>query len=180
MTVLDSEHECIRFARLAIQEYYSLTELITEPDFANWNKILLEQSDFEDFLIGRNAKLNLLNTMVIVGLGIDKAISNPIQDHCQSLLLKLNTYLEALPTLKKDKKFRDKIKNLEGYNFLSTLSELSMANWFSNLGFRIEFETKFRQSTSGKNRDVDLTITDKLGNIVHFEVYMPNGYFTSK
>tara|TARA_R110000868_G_scaffold166310_2_gene400293 strand:+ start:703 stop:1539 length:837 start_codon:yes stop_codon:yes gene_type:complete len=179
MKVFNSEQECIHFARLATPKYHNLQEIITDSDFTNWNDILMREVDFEDFLIGKNAKLNLLITLIMVGLGISREISNPILNHSHKLLSKLNAYLDSLPSLKRDKNFNGKIKNLGGLNFLSTLSELSLADWLNDQGFQIQFETPFRQTISGKNRDIDLSATDGRGNVIHFEVYMPNKQFDS-
>ena len=52
-------------------------------------------------------------------------------------------------------------------------STLSLAKYFHSAGYKVSFETPFQNMTSSTTKDVDLSVTDKLGNTIHFEIYMP-------
>jgi hypothetical protein len=82
--------------------------------------------------------------------------------------------IEQFPALVSNKSFKDKIKNLEGFNFLSTLSELSLADILQKEGYTIRFEIPFLNVEKGKKKDFDIHAVSKNGNSLYIEVYMPN------
>lgn len=166
--------DCIRYLKIGIKEYPFLTEIIDNRDFDNWERNLIKSVDFNGFLVGESTRLNILNTIILAGYGTDKIIDDIPFTHCRILLNKLELYLKTFPCLILDKSFKNKIKNIEGLFFLSTLSELSLAYHFKKSGFNIKFETPFRELTSGKMKDVDISICDNFNNRFHLEVYMPN------
>ncbi|MEX0965839.1 MAG: hypothetical protein WD077_01265 [Bacteroidia bacterium] len=174
MEIFKNVTECIIFSKCAINLYPSLKKIIETKDFTTWTDKLNKSSDFRDMLIGENSKLNLLNTSVLIGLSIDKSLDDTLFAYYKMLFKKADLYLESFPKLKTNKNFKDKLKNIENLNFLSTLSELSLAYKLKESGFSIKFETKFKQSNTGRNRDVDISISDNKNNETHFEVYMPN------
>jgi hypothetical protein len=174
MKIFKDVTECIDFSKCAINQYPSLKEIIEPNDFTNWTNRLNKCLDFQDMLVGENSKLNLLNTSVLIGLSISKSLDDSLFAHYKMLFKKVDLYLSVFPELKSNKKFKDKLKNLENLNFLSTLSELSLANKLKESGLSVKFETKFKQSKTGKDRDVDVSISDNKNNETHFEIYMPN------
>ncbi len=174
MKLFTDINECINYSEKAIKQYSFISDMVMQSDYDKWTNKLEQCDDFEDFLVGENSKLNVLNTSVLIGYCITKSHNDSLFSHYKNLFKKLNTYLETFPELIKDKKFNAKLKNLENLNFLSTLSELSLAFSMRKLGLNVKFETKFIQLKSAKKRDVDISVSDKNGNELHFEVYMPN------
>ena len=174
MKVFKDINDCIELSKIAISQYSKLSEIIDENDFAIWHKKLNDSNDFENFLIGIDTKLNIFNTTVMVGLSIRKSLNDSLFNHYKMLLKKTENYLMAFPDLANNKSFRSKIKNIENLNYLSSLSELSLALYLKQSGCVVAFETKFKQAVSQKKRDIDITVTDKYKNIFHIEVYMPN------
>lgn len=174
MKLFTDINECISYSEKAIKQYSFICDMVMQSDYIKWTNKLEQCNDFEDFLVGENAKLNVLNTSVLIGYCFSKSHIDSLFFHYKNLFKKLNTYLGTFPELIKDKEFNAKLKNLENLNFLSTLSELSLAFSMKKLGLNVKFETKFIQLKSGKKRDVDISVSDKNGNELHFEVYMPN------
>lgn len=174
MKLFTDINECIYYSEKAIKQYSFVCDIVLKSDYKKWTNKLEQCDDFENFLVGENAKLNFFNTSVLIGYCISNSYNDSLFSHYKNLFKKLNTYIETFPELIKDKKFSAKLKNLENLNFLSTLSELSLAFTMKKLGLTVKFETKFIQLKSGKKRDVDISVSDKNGNELHFEVYMPN------
>jgi hypothetical protein len=174
MSVFKDINDCIELSKISIGQYSKLNELIDENDFTIWRKKLNDSFDFENFLIGTDTKLNILNTSVMVGLSIRESLNDNLFNHYRMLLNKTEIYLTAFPELINNKSFKDKIKNIENLNYLSTLSELSLALFLKQSGFDVFFETKFKHALSDKKRDIDITAIDKSNRKFHFEVYMPN------
>jgi hypothetical protein len=166
--------ECIKYSEKGIEQYSSICEIVKQSDYNKWRNKLEKCDDFEDYILGENTKLNILNTSALIGYSLRKSLEDSLFFHYKNLFKKLDTYLDTFTELKKEKNFIAKLKNLENLAFLSTLSELSLAFILKKLGLNVKFETKFNQVNSGKKRDVDISVSDKKNNVVHFEVYMPN------
>lgn len=166
--------DCIRYLNRGIEEYPFLTEIIEHKDFNKWERNLIKSVDFNKFLIGESTYLNILNTTALIGYSVDNKIDDVLFTHYRMLFDKLELYLKTFPDLIFDKSFKSKIKNIESLFFLSTLSELSLAYHFKKSGLNIKFETPFKELTSGKVKDVDISIYDEFNNQIHLEVYMPN------
>jgi hypothetical protein len=173
MKIFKDTEECISYLKGGIKEFPFLNEIIKLKDFNSWTQKLDTCGSLDDFLLGTEAKLNLLNITIATGLSINKNYDDRLFSHYRMLLNKLDLYLQKFPELKANKKFKDKLKNIGGLNFLSTLSEIALGFEMANQGLSIKFETKFKQLETGKDRDVDLSVYDKNNNIVHIEVYMP-------
>jgi len=182
MDFFDNINECIDLLIQAINKYSSLNEIIEPKDFKYWTHKLNNCKDINDFLFVKSNNLNLLTISAYIGLSIKNNFDNSIFTHYKRLFSKVDLYLNTFPQLISNKKFKDKLKNLENYVFLSTLSELSLAYQLKEIGFTVEFETKFKNLKTGKIKDVDLSIS-KSNNKIHIEVYMPhkqlevNGFF---
>ena len=166
--------ECINYSKYALDQYPSLKELMVPADFDIWADKLNRCSNIRDFLLGNAARLNLLNVSTYVGFNLQESVSDPFSDHCKIVLAKCELYLKAFPGLKSNKSFKTKIKNIDTLSFLSTLSELSLAYELKKYGLSVKFESKFKQLTTQKDRDVDISASDINNNEMHFEVYMPN------
>lgn len=121
-----------------------------------------------------HSPFNLLTASVIKGWGLKNDNSFPGTAQAMRLIKKLELYLECFPNLQKNKSFRAKVGNLAGFNFLSTLSELSIAAYLKQAGATITFEQRFQKLSDSKRNDVDITVTDKDGVKVHLEVYAPS------
>lgn len=173
MIAFNNPLNCIDTIRKATNFYPKLNEIILESDYKKWLNKLNNQNDFESFLFGDGKNLNILNILSYAGLKLDNANSCMPFDHADIILTKLSKYLNKFPELIQDKNFKSKLINLEGLFFLSTLSELTLAYALEILGFKIHFEKKFKQLTSNKKRDIDIVISDKNGNNINIEIYMP-------
>ncbi|WP_196009045.1 MULTISPECIES: hypothetical protein [Bacteroidales] len=184
MEFISSATECIHYAKLAILKYPSLEAIFENKDYDNWIKKINQTNNANLYITSSN--INILNTLVFAGYCIDKKKKNSISDYYQGLLERLSLYITNFPQLISDKSFRSKINNLEKLNFLSTLSELSLAYHISKMGYKILFEKKIQHLNSTKRRDIDITVFDNLNNQLHIEVYMPNkqldiqGFFSLK
>ena len=174
MKIFKNTEECISYLQNAIRLFPFLNDLIKEKDINSWTKKLDACESLDNILFGTEAKLNLLNITILTGLSNGKNYNDGLFSHCKMLLNKLDLYLQKFTELSANKKFTDKLKNIEGLNFMSTLSELSLAFQMAKEDLSIRFETKFKQVKTGKGRDVDLSVYDKNNNVVHMEVYMPN------
>ncbi|GAB7087552.1 hypothetical protein [Marinifilum fragile] len=177
MGIFKDVNECIRFAKLAIFRFPNLRELISNTDFEKWELKMKSFDDFQEFLLGENTKLNILNTSVMHGFGIEKSRKDSLFEHYNRLLNKTEKFLTIFPELKNNRSFKNKLINLETFNFLATLSELSLASELKNNGYSVGFESKFIQQNNGKKKDIDISISDAEENKIHIEVYMPNKQF---
>ncbi|UII26601.1 hypothetical protein LVD15_25445 [Fulvivirga maritima] len=160
--------ECIQYAKESIIRYNAIDNLINDDDYLKWQNKMTDENDFYDYFFGGKNNLNFLIIAVL--------ISRPISGNRNYKIYfeKLNQYLTEFPELQTDKGFKDKITNLGGVNFFSTLSELTLAVQLKSMGYKIIFEHPFTHKVSGNRRDVDITITGDKGEEIHFEVYMPN------
>lgn len=165
--------ECMMYASAGINSYANIKKIVTLDDFKIWEQKLLGKSNFEDYLLNES-KFNLLNLSVLTGYNLEKNFDDSMFAHYRRLLSKLDNYLKVFPDLLSDPSFIAKIKNIEQFNFLSVLTELSLSFYFKMLQLDIKFETPFNQIKSNKKRDVDITVSDSKGNNMHIEVYMPN------
>ncbi|MBL1410106.1 hypothetical protein [Sphingobacterium faecale] len=150
--------------------YPNINELLNNYDYIRWQRKLEKSSDFEFDLIEPRV-FNLLNLLSTVH--IEKqypqfySVGTPI-------VANLERWLACFPELLKDVAFHGKIKNLDDTSFLSTLSELLVAEHFRLLGYKIRFEHKFSIPATGGNRDIDLTIESPTKETVHIEIYSPS------
>lgn len=174
MILLKDIDACIEYSKKGLKQYSFIYDFVNDSDFRKWERKLSQYEDFEEFLIGGNSKLNFLNTSILIGLSIEKSLDDYLFSHYKNVFAKLNNYLRVFPELKDDKNFHAKLKNLENLNFLSTMSELSLASKLKELGLNVTFEKRFTQLNTHKKRDIDIRVIDQAGNEVYFEVYMPN------
>lgn len=159
----------LSFAEKGLSESIHVKTLITAADYVSWQKKLVKEADFESYLL--RGKYNLLILAVAAGIDKDPAIVSLNNFHASKLMAALDSYLNLFPFLLKNKKFISKLKNLDG--LIATICELSLAKYFHSAGYKVSFETPFQNMTSSTTKDVDLSVTDKLGNTIHFEIYMP-------
>ncbi|HZE85554.1 MAG TPA: hypothetical protein VE035_14660 [Puia sp.] len=184
MEKLESESACIALAKLGIEQYPHIKNMLLPGDYTRWeSKLKAEES--RKYIFGSTGIFNLLTTSVITGMGLRQDLQDRISQHASRLLAKLDLYLASFPSLEKDLSFKQKVGNLEGFCFLSTLSELSLAHHFKQMGLNITFERMFTNLSVNRRKDIDITVIDKKGIQVHLEVYMPNsqadidGFFDS-
>jgi hypothetical protein len=173
MSLFKDADDCLAHLELCCQWFPWLSELIGTKGRKAWTNKLRDQANPSDYLLENGASLNLLNISVMTGYSIITGLEDDHFTHYRRLLRKLNLYLRTFK-LKDDKSFQDKIINLEGVYFLSTMSELTLA-YQANRKYRVSFETPFKllATTPGK-RDIDLSVHTDKGNTFHLEVYMPN------
>ncbi len=161
------------YANAGINNYTNIKKIVTPNDFKIWEQKLQGKIDFENYLLNES-RLNLLNLSILTGYSLAKNIDDSMFTHYRRLLHKLDNYLTAFPGLLSDASFIAKVKNIEQFNFLSVLTELSLSFYIKMLHLNIKFETPFRLIKSNKKRDADITVSDSKGNSMHIEVYMPN------
>ncbi len=169
--LLETQSGCISLAKLAIDRYERIKQTIRPSDFIQWEKTLKKQ-DTKKYVL-EHSPFNLLTTCIINGLGLSERYTDPGTLQTVALLRKLEHHLGCFPHLSDDNSFRSKIGNLEGFNFLATLSELSLASYFSKAGMAVTFENRFCKLSDGNRKDIDLTLTDVHGEQIHLEVYSP-------
>ena len=157
----------------AIKQFSNIDSLFEVKDYLNWHAKLLAEPDYKDFLFGNNVNLNFLNLSAMVAYDLENTHPNHTSSFIQ-IYSNLNRWLGLFPQLMSDDSFKIKLKNLSAYSFSATLSELSISAVFKSLGYSIKFETAFKQLVTNNNRDVDVSIFDNDGNVLHIEVYMPN------
>lgn len=153
-------------------DYKNISPIVTEEVLTAWEKTLAKYSRPENCII--ESKFNLLTTLFIARHG--KEYKTEFEPYKQTIKLldSLNAYLTVFPDLLCDDSFKAKITNLGGYNFLSTLSELSLSNFLKGHDFEIIFEAKYRKKNKKDEKDIDLKIVDKNNNVFFFEIYTPN------
>lgn len=163
--------EIMRYVDIGLTSFPNILSLIKDNDIRSWENKIGKSKSYKQYLL-EESNFNILTLSYIIGYEkfYNVADNPPIT---QLIFRKLESYLDQFPDLLSDKSFINKIKNLEGLNFLSTLSELSLASYFLQQGFSIGFETRFIRKDSGKRKDVDVTVQDKKGNSFHLEAYMP-------
>lgn len=162
-------------------DYNNIAPLVTEAILTAWEKTLAKSSPPEKFII--DSKFNLLTTLFIARH--EKEYRTEFEPYKQAMriLTTLNDYLTAFPDLLSDDTFKAKITNLGGYNFLSTLSELSLARFLHDKNYKITFESKYRKKNKKDEKDIDLKLDDEHGNVCFIEIYTPtdeadiNGFF---
>lgn len=162
-------------------DYNNIAPLVTEAILTAWEKTLAKSFPPEKFII--DSKFNLLTTLFIACHEKEyRTEYEPKQ--AMRILNTLNEYLTVFPDLLSDDKFKAKITNLGGYNFLSTLSELSLAKFLHYKNYKITFESKYRKKNKKDEKDIDLKIADENGNVFFIEIYTPtdeadiNGFFS--
>lgn len=185
MTIFNSVADCILYFETCQKAFPVLNEIVKPGDFKGWVRKLefYANPSLDDYFFTINLSRNLLYISVATGWGLlTNQESEPLRLYKQ-MLAKLSLYLQNFPELKANRSFRGKAQNLNELGLLPTLSELSLAYQLAASGQEVKFETKFRRADTGTVKDVDLTATDSNGEVVHYEVYMPNkdleveGYF---
>ena len=183
MALFNSVTDCMRYLDVCKSAYPVLSEIIKPGDVKAWTKQLESCASLDDYLLGENGNLNLLNISIATGWGLEKGRKAEALTHYKRLLQKLSIYLQKFDKLKANRVFRGKVKNLAGTSLLATLSELSLAYHLEACGYGLEFETKFKRTDIATEKDVDLSVTDGRGQVTHYEVFMPhkamevNGFF---
>src|SRR5690554_2612733 len=109
MKLFTDINECISYSEKAIKQYSFICDMVMQSDYNKWTNKLEQCNDFEDFLVGENAKLNVLNTSVLIGYCFSKSHIDSLFFHYKNLFKKLNTYLGTFPELIKDKEFNAKL-----------------------------------------------------------------------
>ena len=163
--------DCIKQIRQTAKQFANIDSLLKEPDYNKWLQTITTVVDLENYLTGDDVKFNLLNTLAIASWEINTSHQKPI---AIQKLTKLNDWLSEFPSLLNDKSFVNKIKNLEGFNFLASMSELSFAAFLREIGFAISFEHKFIQVNSQKKKDVDIGFIGPKSVANYAEIYMPH------
>lgn len=172
MSFFKDDTDLIDKIQKIIGRYVNIEAMMKRTDWPRWKSIVSSAGGFQAYWDTPGRKLN----MVIVAIMIYSNDVNPT-DFMQlgsRLFDKLNAWLGRFPVLIRDNSFMSKIKDLEGFSFLSCLTELSLAAYLSENHYQLQFEKKFFQNGKTDHNDVDLVATDKNGNSLNFEVYMPN------
>jgi|GEM_PF-1217769 len=193
ITVFTDDADCISKVSGLISNYPNIDSMVIMQDYNNWQRLLTKAGGYEVYWDSQSQKLNLLLTAMVAYC--NTVIQTKLTTHTLNILEKLDNWLSVFQELTKDKNFKGKIKNLDGFNFLSSLSELTLGNYFAQAGYKVAFESKFRQTEATARKDVDVTVQDSSGKVINFEVFMPNnetdlngffdpsdrdGYFTYK
>lgn len=154
--------------QVGLSRFPLLQTLVRGSQLKGWEKLLKAQDDAWSFLSSLN--YNMLLTLTIAGGDSE----HPFFPTAINILTKLEAYMSAFTKLAEQKKFKDKINNLKGVNFLSTLSELSIAYQLHQASYQIEFETPFSRPDLDSIKDVDITAWLPGRRPFHIEVYMPH------
>jgi hypothetical protein len=171
MPYFNSASDCISQVRQTASQFPNINLLLNAQEYNKWLQKLSSENDLEKYLLGDDVKFNLLNTLAVAAWELSNARQNQIGI---PKLKKLNKWLTDFPGLLKDKSFDQKIKNLEGFNFLASMSELSFAAFLQSQGFSVTFEHKFIQVNSLRKKDVDISFSRQKGDAGYAEIYMPH------
>jgi hypothetical protein len=172
MGLFTDDTDLINKVQLVIDRYPNIASMMKRKDLPRWKTIVTAAGGIEAYWQTPDQKLNML--MIAIMIHSNDINPNDFMRHGVNLFERLNKWLGRFPELIRDRSFMGKIKNLEGYSFLSCLSELSLASYLADKHYSVQFEKKFIQQGKTTANDVDITATDSERNIVNFEVYMPN------
>ena len=161
--------QIIKYVTLALERFHRLKPLVSEGDIKSWRKLLASNIDPESLILEMN--FNFLSTLYLAGINKEEYFSVK----AINILTKLDLYLTAFPMLRNSRKFRKKIKNIGCVNFLSTMSELTLAYQLQKGGYIVEFESRFTKANNSSNNDVDIKVRKSGSKPFHIEVYMPHG-----
>jgi hypothetical protein len=171
MQLLNSPSAWLDLAKLAIDRQPHIRNMLRPTDYTTWERKLNEKNAWK--YVMEIPAHNLLTASAISGLGLQQDLHDPATKQAQLFLAKLGLYLEHFPNLISDKSFHGKVCNLELFNFLGTINELSIAYYFCRIGMQVTFEQPFIKFSGNTKKDVDVTLTDAHGSQLHLEVYMP-------
>lgn len=174
LSAFDSVDSCISLIQNALSHFSNIALLVTDSDYSAWHTMLSGKANIRDFLFGTDQRLNFLNLSAMVAFDLVSSEVDHLGSPFVQMISNLDKWLGQFPELTKSESFKVKLYNPAAYSFPATMSELSIASAFRSLGFKITFETAFKQVSNGKNRDVDITVVDSHGNKMHIEVYMPH------
>lgn len=156
---------------------YKFTKKNITKTLDNYNNIfsLIEQRDIEKWcsLKKMPETYNLASMLFYSALQKNNKIKFAPLVYASDVLKTLDSYLHYFSELKTDESFKKKIKNLNGFTFFDTLSELSIAKYMSSKGYNIIFEEKFFVDKKEKDVDIKATSNDNT-KVLFIDVYTPN------
>ncbi len=155
--------------------YEMIDKLVDKQMLDGWERYLENKNYPTDFIIDSNKTYNLLSLLFYGGFEHNNKTGFKPYQYAIQLIDTLNQYLIEFEELALNLTFRNKIKNIDGFNFFSTMSELSISHAFKKTGNTIEFDFDYLKS-NGKKKDIDIKISNQLGNFF-FEIYTPNDSF---
>src|ERR1700743_1053730 len=112
----------------AKNRYSNIRYIVNEETLLNWKETLDVYTI--PVLYIRSSPYNLVKVLFAAEFQIETRTDFEPLINSVKILITLNIYLYSFPSLMTDKSFLDKIRNIGGFIFLSTLSELSVANFF--------------------------------------------------
>jgi len=172
MSLFTDDTDLIDKIQKIIGRYPNIAAMMKKKDWPRWKSIVAAGGGFQAYWDDPERKLNMLLAAIMIYAN-DSDPSDFMQ-HGVGLFEKLNGWLDRFPALIRDKSFMGKIKDLEGFSFLSCMTELSLAAFLADNHYTIQFEKKFLQHGKTAKNDVDVSATDIDGNTLNFDVYMPN------
>jgi len=142
-----------------LENYPTLSNIIDNNDIIKWKKL----EEIPKYY-------NILSLLYYSDIQKNNQTFFKPYIYAVEILNTLEKYLTYFPELQENKSFKKKIKNLNGYSFFYTMTELSIAYLFLKNNYKISFEEKFIQN--GKIKDVDIKVffQDK---IFYIEAYTP-------
>lgn len=160
--------ERIRFAKT---KFSQINQIIDEITLKDWTKVVDKHSTPISYI--QFVKYNLLTVLYTSDYEDEFKTDFEPYKHAQHIIVTLNSFLLDFPDLIKDSSFLSKIRNLDGFNFLATMSELAVAHKFKIDGWEITFEEKYKKTT-GSKKDIDIKVINDFGQVLYLEVYTPN------
>lgn len=163
--------QLIERIRLAKTKFSQIDQIIDDITLRDWTKVVDKHSTPISYI--ESVKYNLMTVLYASDYEDEFKTDFEPYKHAQRIIETLNFFLLDFPNLNHDSSFLSKIRNLDGFNFLSTMSELAVAHKFKTNGWDITFEEKYKKTT-GSKKDIDIKVTNNIGQVLYLEVYAPN------
>lgn len=160
--------EEIRFAKSKFKE---IDQIIDENTLKDWYKVIDKYPT--PIIYVESVVYNLLTVLYVSKYEQENKTGFEPYTHATQIIDTLNYYLSVFPNLTKDSSFLSKIRNLDGFNFLATMSELSVAHRFKSEGWNVTFEEKYKKLIGAK-KDIDIKVSNTFDQVLFLEVYTPN------
>lgn len=163
--------QLIERIRLAKTKFSQINQIIDEITLKDWTKVVDKHSTPDLYI--QSVQYNLLTVLYVSDHENEFKTDFKPYKHAQKIIETLNSFLLDFPNLIEDRSFLFKIRNLDGFNFLATMSELAVAHKFKTDGWKIAFEEKYKKITGAK-KDIDIKVVNSVGQVLYLEVYTPN------
>lgn len=163
--------QLIERIKLAKTKFSQIDQIVDDITLREWTKVVDKHSAPISYI--ESVKYNLLTVLYASDYEDEFKTDFEPYKHAQRIIETLNFFLLDFPNLIHDSSFFSKIRNLDGFNFLSTMSELAVAHKFKTNGWDITFEEKYKKIT-GSKKDIDIKVINNFGQVLYLEVYAPN------